>query len=196
MPANKRTLVLNANFIPLGVISWKRAIALSCLNKEDASKGLEIIDYYDNDYIIAAHGRRYPVPAVVRSPIYIKHKKNGVPFSRKNVFIRDQMICQYCGKKFPPEELTYDHVIPRSKWKGPGTPTCFENIVTSCIKCNRFKANRTPKEANMKLLREPKKPSLNNYVLGLSPWSTVPEKWDIYLPQLFKEVLKSTNSEK
>ena len=63
--------------------------------------------------------------------------------------------CQYCGKKLPTKELNMDHVIPRDRGGG----TSWENVVISCIRCNSKKSNRLPKEAGMRLLKEPKRPS-------------------------------------
>jgi len=190
---HKRTLVLNADFLPLGVISWRRAVVLSIINEDDPTKGVEVVEYYDGDAIRGANNKEYPIPAVVRVAQYVKQKKRTIPFSRKNVFIRDQMRCQYCGDTFKASELTYDHVIPRAKWKKQNhkiSPTTWKNIVTSCIKCNRKKANRTPKEANMTLIAEPKAPNPFGYILGLSPWTKIPEQWKLYLTPLYKKMMK------
>ena len=188
MPKYTRTLCLNADMQPLGVISWRRAITLFFVNQENPHKGLEVIEYYNDDYIRTPH-RSYQVPSIVRSPKYIKQRKNTVPFSRKNIFIRDGLICQYCGKQFPPNQLEYDHVIPRSKWNNKwGTPTNYTNVVSCCKKCNRFKDNKTLKACGLKLLREPKTPSPHQYVLGINPWSSLPEQWLIYLPPLYRAI--------
>jgi 5-methylcytosine-specific restriction endonuclease McrA len=194
MPINKRTLVLNSDYRPLGIISWKRAIVLSILHDQNPNTGVQIVDSFPSDYIQTLY-QRYPVPSVVRSIIYVKQKKDTIPFSRKNVFIRDQLTCLYCGKQFKPEDLEYDHVIPRSKWDIKwGSPTNWINIVTCCKKCNRYKANRTPQEAKMKLLKEPKSPNPYNYVLGISPWSNIPEQWIPYLPPIYTALIKKYNN--
>lgn len=79
-----------------------------------------------------------------------------VPFSRRNVFIRDRYACQYCGHKFTTHRgLTIDHVIPTSRG---GERRSFNNCVASCPSCNNFKDNRTPKEAGMPLLTTPRIP--------------------------------------
>jgi len=185
MPKNKRTLVLNANFFPLGVISWKSAI-----KRYFKSDNVEIVDYYKDDYIVGTSGKHYPVPAVVRSITFIKIKRHLVPFSRKNIFIRDRLTCQYCGKSFGIKNLTYDHIIPKAKWKKQNhkkSPTIWDNIVTSCISCNRRKANRTPDEAGMSLVRQPSVPNSHGYVMGLVPWDTIPEEWNMYLTTIFRK---------
>jgi 5-methylcytosine-specific restriction endonuclease McrA len=64
----------------------------------------------------------------------------------------DKYLCQYCGDQFPHKELTLDHVMPVSR----GGPKSWKNLVAACHKCNHKKGNRTPEEANMPLLSEPK----------------------------------------
>jgi hypothetical protein len=197
MPKNTRTLVLNSDFTALGIVSWKRAVVLGWMNQEDPNIGLLIVDYYKNDEIIASGHKKFPVPAVAVVPKYTKRKANSVPFSRKNLFLRDQLTCQYCGFcDGTTTNLTYDHVIPRAQWKKlkyKGTPTHWSNIVTCCNKCNKTKADRTPKEADMKLLREPDSPSPHQYILGLSPWCRVPEEWEPYLTPLYKHLKRKEN---
>ena len=185
---HKKALALNADFLPFAVINWKKAVKKTFLNQEDPTKGVEVIDFYKNDFIKGAHGRKYPIPAVVRIPIYIKRKKR-VPFNRKNVFIRDRLTCQYCGHKFPVDQLTYDHVIPRGLWdKKDGTPTHWENIITACILCNRKKGNRTPEQAKMPLLNYPHIPTPDKHIKNFRPWEHIPQEWKLYLNTVYKGV--------
>lgn len=186
MPKNTRTLVLNVDYRPMGVIDWRRAMVLSFVNMENSQKGLKVVEYYKDD-MIHSQKQSYQVPAVVLSPVYIKQRKKTVPFSRKNIFIRDQLTCQYCGKQCEPADLEYDHVVPRSKWNIKwGTPTNFTNIVSCCRPCNRLKADRTLKECGFRLLREPKDPNPSNFVLGITPWhKNIPDQWLQYLPPLY-----------
>ncbi len=189
---HRRVLALNQDYSPIATISWKRAIVLSIINQEDSRKGVEIIDYYD-DHILTCGNKHIPVPAVVRSPSYIRQDKRKVSFSRKHVFLRDQMTCCYCGKQdLTGEVLTYDHVIPRVIWKKEGfkgTPTKWTNIVTCCRSCNRRKADRSLKECNMKLMKEPKEPKATQFVLGISPWSKIHPLWWPYMPPLYQHLM-------
>ncbi|MEP5153963.1 HNH endonuclease [Planktotalea sp.] len=105
------------------------------------------------DVTVHSATREFEVPAVVCLRQY--HKRRNAPFTRYNLFLRDGFCCQYCGVKKSARDLTFDHVMPRSR-NGPAT---FENIVAACQTCNVRKANRTPREAGMKLLREPREPS-------------------------------------
>lgn len=94
------------------------------------------------------------VPRVIRLLSYDRIPNKGIKFNRRNLFARDRNRCQYCGKKFPTQELSLDHVIPRRV----GGLTKWENIVCACMKCNVQKGGRTPSQANMKLIHKPVKP--------------------------------------
>jgi 5-methylcytosine-specific restriction endonuclease McrA len=97
------------------------------------------------------------VPRIVRLLKYDRLPKNSVKFNRRNIFLRDEHRCQYCGERFPTHRLSLDHVLPRSR----GGPTTWENIVCACLECNVRKGGRTPYEARMHLIRQPAKPRRN-----------------------------------
>ena len=100
----------------------------------------------------------------------------SIKFSRKNVFARDNNTCQYCGQKFQKEELSMDHIIPRSK----GGPSTYTNIVTACKPCNRYKDDRTPAEAGMVLMKKPSAPRWKSHV-GI-PFSQIKhDYWALFL---------------
>lgn len=183
---DRRVLVLNIDFTPIGIGSWEEAQTNTFKNMKNYHQGVETIDFYKDDFIKDTAGRKHPCPAVVRTRQYVKPKKS-VPFSRKNVFIRDKLTCQYCGKVDECNNLTYDHVIPRVKWdKKNGSPTRWDNIVTACKPCNNRKGDKLLKDCGMKLFRLPTKPSPHLYIAGLSPWSEVPDEWLPYLPDVYK----------
>lgn len=94
------------------------------------------------------------VPRVIVLVLFDRLPKKEVKFTRHNVFERDNNTCQYCGKVFDRQELNLDHVLPRDK----GGLTTWENVVCSCIPCNTRKANRLPHQANMRLIRKPRRP--------------------------------------
>lgn len=144
------TLFLDVSYRPLRVEPWQRAIADLFLGK------VEVIEY-SRDRTIQTVSRAFPMPSVVRLVSHFKRERIRIKFSRLNIYARDGFACQYCGQQFPTEDLTFDHVVPRSR----GGKTTWENIVTACggtSGCNSLKADRTPAEAGMKLLRTPKKP--------------------------------------
>ena len=167
----EQTLLLNATYEPLRVIHWKRAICLVWQNK------VEVLEVHDQE--LRSVSARFKLPAVMRLVKMVKVEvgRHGVKFSRVNIFIRDNYHCQYCGKAFRTEDLTFDHVIPISR----GGKKCWENIVTACWRCNNKKSGRTPREAKLKLLRPPKKPSWRPYTALAAGLKNAPEVWRDYL---------------
>ncbi len=176
----RRTLVLNADYRPLTIVTWQRAISL--VMEERVTQ----LDFYSDRKIRDGRGRLYPIPAVVALNKYIRRDIRFAPFCRKNVFLRDMMVCQYCTKQYAATELTFDHVVPRSKWEDSGrSPTCWENIVTCCRRCNVQKADKSCKDAKMFPMKEPVRPPYGEMFLGLSPWrDTIPNEWIPYLQSL------------
>jgi 5-methylcytosine-specific restriction endonuclease McrA len=164
-----RTLLLTQGYEPLQIISWQRAITLLALDKVD------VVEEYDAQ--IRAVSLVIRVPAVVRLRKAFRRFAKPVKFSRVNIYARDNNRCQYCGVRCTIDELTYDHVIPRSK----GGLTTWDNIVSACYACNRQKANRTPAEAGMKLLAPPKRPTWVPAVQIRVSTRSVPEAWRDYV---------------
>ena len=103
---------------------------------------------------------RVRVPRVIMLIVFDRLPKKEVKFTRHNIFERDKNTCQYCGNVFERKDLNLDHVIPRDR----GGPTTWENIVCSCVPCNTRKANRTPSEAGLHLIRKPKRPKWRPFI--------------------------------
>ncbi|MCJ7596948.1 MAG: HNH endonuclease [Desulfobacterales bacterium] len=162
-------LLLNITYEPLKVINWKKAITLLFLGK------VEVIEEYSREI----HSVTFTIklPSVVRLLQMVKRPKSPVKFSRQNIYSRDRYQCQYCGGKYSSEELTYDHVIPKSR----GGKTRWENIVTCCVECNREKGGRTPPEASMDLIRQPARPTWVPAVRITIEFHRVPQSWRDYL---------------
>lgn len=190
---HSRCLVLNSDFSPMSIINWKKALTWYMKYHESNKYAIDIIDFYKNDHIIGT-SKNYPVPAVVKTKRFFRTQYKKVPFSRKNIFLRDDYTCQYCGNKYDYNSLTYDHVIPKSKWKYTNcSPTCWTNIVTSCLRCNHKKGNKTPKQANMDLKCQPYEPTKNTRYLPVVTLlnkirDTIPEEWKVYLPESYTEL--------
>jgi 5-methylcytosine-specific restriction endonuclease McrA len=144
----EQTLLLNASYEPLKVVDWQKAITLWCQGK------VEVIAVHDRE--IRAVKFTVKLPSVIRLLRFVKIKRrfDYVPFSRAHIYARDKSSCQYCGEAFPTAELTFDHVVPVAQ----GGRKDWENIVTCCVACNRKKGGRTPAEAGMRLLRQPRRP--------------------------------------
>jgi len=145
-------VLLNADYTFLNVVNWKRAICL-------ITKGKVQVLRHSERLIRTAEGLAVKVPAVLRlikliRTLYI----NRVPFSKKNVLIRDGFKCAYCGSV--KRKLTIDHIIPKSR----GGKTNFENCVSSCKSCNNKKGNKTPSEANMYLKVKAYQPTIAEFL--------------------------------
>ena len=146
-----RTLILNADmqplsWAPLSVCSWQDAI-VSVLQERVIQ-----VKTYDN-VVVHSASLSFPVPSVVALKRY--HKRKKAAFTRYNLFLRDKFRCQYCGKRFMAKELTFDHVVPRSR----GGASNWTNIVAACGPDNLKKSNLTLSQAKMKLLRKPYQPT-------------------------------------
>jgi 5-methylcytosine-specific restriction endonuclease McrA len=159
------TLLLNATFEPMKVISWQRAVTLVFLGKVD------VVEAYDD--AITSVSASLPMPSVVRLRRYARQERR-VKFSRTNVYRRDGFSCQYCGAKPGVHELTLDHVVPRAR----GGRTEWTNIVTCCVPCNARKADRTPEQARMSLPRPPARPE---HMPAVSLSEAAHESWHGYL---------------
>lgn len=167
----EQTLLLNATYEPLKVVHWRKAVTLYCQGK------VEVISVYDRE--IRSVSISFKLPSVIRLLRYIKIKRSFdyVPFSRANIYARDNHTCQYCGEGFPTNELTFDHVVPVAQ----GGRKDWENIVTSCITCNRRKGGQTPEEAGMRLVRLPKRPDRAPAIRITFGWRNAPESWRDYI---------------
>ena len=165
---DKKCLLLNCDFTPISIIDWKKAMIWNVKYMHNFNYGIQIIESYD-DSILCANGKRVRIPAVARTTNFHRLHSNrlDVKLSRKNLFARDNCSCQYCGKFLSRNNLTYDHVIPKSRFNDHKKATSWGNIVTACRKCNSKKANKTPQEAGMTLLNTPKCPKFSPKYL---PW--------------------------
>ena len=114
----------------------------------------------------------FPVPQVIRLTEYATYRKMEPRITRRNIFLRDKSMCQYCGKKDKTSELSLDHVTPKSR----GGKLEWTNIVCACVKCNVRKGNRTPKEAKMKLIRRPTAPK-RAFAIGIPAQKRVSWKY-------------------
>jgi 5-methylcytosine-specific restriction endonuclease McrA len=162
---------------PHRIVPWQNAICRLI------DERIEVLESYDET--VSSPSVTFYIPSVARIITKIPTHKKGVKFSRINVLTRDNFTCQYCGNKFPRRELNYDHVIPRKQ----GGKTVWTNIVTACYTCNARKAGRTPKQAKMKLLREPYRPKSLPLPMPAIPVFEAPEEWKFYLSAVPQHML-------
>lgn len=143
-------LLLNSDYLPINQISIKKAIKLIFKQK------VEIIKYSDQKI----HVNMYK-PQIIRLLHSISHFYNRkIPWSKQNVFIRDEYYCQYCGIQVTKKTASIDHVIPKSKGGG----NSFSNTVCACKNCNAKKSDKFLDEVNMQLLKKPKIPNLIDFI--------------------------------
>jgi 5-methylcytosine-specific restriction endonuclease McrA len=142
-------LVLNADgnpvsLLPLSTIVWEEAIRYMVLDKAN------VLEWH-NDWVVRSERWSTAVPAVIMLKDYMK-PKSTIRLTKKNVFMRDSWVCQYCSKSLQEKECTLDHVVPSSK----GGKTTWENAVTACKDCNYTKGDQQKGWIPKKV---PKKPS-------------------------------------
>lgn len=168
-------LVLNADYTPMSYYPlslWSAEQAI----KQVWEENVDVLATYD--VTVRSPNHEFKLPSVIALREFIPPPKKA-PFTRFNVFLRDEFRCQYCGEKFPASELTFEHVLPRAQ----GGKTTWENILSACGKCNLIKANRTPKQAGMKTLSQPREPTfyeLRDKQLKFPP-NYLHETWRDYL---------------
>ena len=144
-------LVLNADYqplsyFPLSLWNWQEAIKAIFLDR------VAVVSHYERS--IRSPGFELRLPSVVALKQYIPQDRRP-PFTRFNVFLRDRFSCQYCQKAFPANELTFDHLVPRSR----GGRTAWTNILTACTRCNLRKGSRLPHECGMQPVAKPYVPT-------------------------------------
>ena len=175
---NTHVLVLNKMWMAIRVVDAKRAFSLLCrdlaevirvddgsysaydfeswADVSDVRNRFDGLDRDEYEWVRTVH-MHIAVPKVIRLLGYDRLPKQQVKLNRRNIFARDGNICQYCGQRFPSSELSLDHVHPRSQ----GGTSTWQNLVCACTRCNAKKGGRTPKQASMKLIREPEQPKRN-----------------------------------
>ena len=148
----ERVVVLNADYSFLNIIDWKKAMCLM----EKAK--VEVVKY--SDKIIQSMRGSVKVPVVLRLVKFVRTLyKARVPYSKKNIYIRDKYKCAYCGAK--DVKLTIDHVVPKMK----GGKTSFENCVAACRPCNNKKGHKTCRETGMYPKTKLVQPTISEFLM-------------------------------
>jgi len=158
---NTKVLVLNRSYLPIHITVVRRALSLLYQGIAHAvDEQYRTFDFASWADLVAEEDRiglvdrAIRVPRVILLQGYDRIPRRYVRFSRFNIYARDGNRCQYCGRQFARVELNLDHVVPRSR----GGTSVWENVVCSCHRCNRLKGGRTPAEAGMRLVRQPRRP--------------------------------------
>lgn len=167
-----KVLALSNTYEPIGVIPWEKAISLVFSGKV---------------YTLASYNKEIHSPTTsmnLPSVIVFKNGKrakiNCARFSRKNVWVRDEGKCQYCGVQVSAEKYTLDHIVPKAR----GGQTNWLNVVTCCQKCNQRKGDKSLTQVGMKLLKPVVKPATLPYMQDMqfhTEMSRIPDDWKFYL---------------
>jgi 5-methylcytosine-specific restriction endonuclease McrA len=153
---NKSIVLLNADHTVNSFISFVRAVGLYLANKAIVVETEE-----DGEIIHPNLGIKKPVIMALRKYIYIPRKR--VKLNRRNLLLRDKFQCQYCGCDLKNKKNTIDHIIPKSHPSSPGNT--WTNLVICCEKCNTRKDNKLLHETDMKLLRKPFEPKMEDLLI-------------------------------
>jgi len=208
----KKVLVLNKSWTAVQIVSLRRAITM-LFGENDQEPKARIIDPFagfqtyswadwsqmkpsEDEETIRSARSEFRIPEVIFLSEYDKTPNHRLSFSRRHVYRRDNHQCQYCGSKPGTEELTIDHVLPKSQGGG----TTWENCVLACVGCNSRKANRTPEQAKMVLQgwkpvskrRAPYKPK---YGLFKGDKMIVPTSWKHFLSEAYWSVTLDNDEE-
>jgi 5-methylcytosine-specific restriction endonuclease McrA len=182
---NSSVLVLNRSYLPVHVTSARRAFTLlyqgiaRVVNEQyqtfDFEEWSQLAVARDAEAVGTPSGR-IRIPRVIALVAFDRLPKRHVRFSRINLMARDNFQCLYCGRRPHRAELNLDHVVPRSL----GGRSTWENVVTSCVDCNRRKGGRTPRQAHLKLVKRPERPRWTP--LANLMWSSVRyQEWRPFL---------------
>jgi 5-methylcytosine-specific restriction endonuclease McrA len=152
-----RTLVLNADFRPISTSPLSLIAATGAVRAVFRGHA-DVVDEWDAVFRSPSIKIRVPKVIALRhyAPVHASPK-----FCRRSILLRDRYRCQYCGERFASENLTFDHVIPRSK----GGQTVWENILTCCVPCNARKRDSLPAYSGrrgtgaLRPLKEPRRPT-------------------------------------
>lgn len=191
---DRPTLVLNKHWTPVHVTSVRHAIALVYTGRADivcpvsysphSFEAWRLRGALTSNEIITGIGFEIESPEIVVLGDYNKLPPRGIAFNRRNLIRRDDNTCQYCGLRLANDRLTIDHILPVSR----GGATDWDNCVLACHRCNGRKADRTPREAKMKLLTDPSKPEWSPRYAVYSRQGR-PKSWDNFIPAAQRELV-------
>lgn len=183
------TLVLNKSWSPVSICPAKKAIAKTMLglarildpetyNLYDFEEWMTL-PVRDSDRYIKTSRKEIRLPEVIVLSEYERLPQRDVKLTRRNLLIRDNFTCQYTGKRLTLDTGTIDHVIPRSR----GGSSSWDNLVMCCLEINAKKADRTPDEAGLKLLKKPEKPKWSPVYARFARLasSNVPSSWSQFV---------------
>lgn len=159
-----RTLVLNAGYEPLGVVSFKRALTLVMSNKATVLE--------PSEEMVHSATESFDLPSVILLTRYVRvPMSRAIPVTRRGILRRDNHHCAYCGRS----ANTIDHVFPKSR----GGADSWENLVAACLRCNNTKSDKTLAELGWSLRVTPRMPS--GGIWSVRGAERAEDRWDNYL---------------
>ena len=170
----KRSLILNSDWTPLNFVSAKRAISLLFNCRAEVITLGESPSFWDET--MDTVDKKYEVPATVRLLATVTRRFSTPRFRKSVLFNRDAWQCQYCDVKLSWQNVTVDHIVPRSR----GGRDTWKNCVTSCKRCNTRKGSRMLHESGMRLKKIPTEPRVTHFWEDLhNPTAWHPD-WDSF----------------
>lgn len=181
---SKKVLLINKNYQAIRTITIKRAIKLlwsenavivqppngeSNSWQEFTWQDWSVIKPKDDEDSLKTPSQVFKIPEIIKLENYSKTPSQTVRLTRRAIFKRDDYQCQFCGEKPSSDEISIDHLIARSR----GGENSWTNMVLACFRCNRKKADKTPEECGMKLIKKPIKPAfdvLNGEKIRCDSW--------------------------
>ncbi len=161
----QQVLRTDASGMPLEWIDYREAVRLHCLDQVSYAFGSPL--YTLRGGMNARTGLRTEIEIL---SMLATHGQSGnpgslrhdyvPPLNNETLFKRDAWLCMYCGGRFPPSQLSRDHVRPFYQ----GGRDVWNNVVAACRRCNNHKASRTPEQAKMQLLAVPFTPTYAEYI--------------------------------
>ena len=143
------TLVLDTQGFPVAFVPWQRAVNLQWQDRA-------VVVAEDAKVILHSPSFEMGLPRVIKLRNHLSRKlRLKVPMTRRNIAVRDNSSCQYCGVLLETADYTIDHVVPRSR----GGHSVWTNLVLACGECNKIKDDALPHEVGLALRQKPAEPS-------------------------------------
>ncbi len=182
---SRPVLVLNKMWIPIRVVTVKRCLKLVFADKASIVDPADYsvyswekwvtMDSTNDEYGIETTSGRIKIPEVIVLLNYAKVFIKDLRITKKNIYMRDKYRCQYTGRQVRHDEADIDHVIPKSR----GGKNSWDNLVVCTKEINRVKADRTPEEAGLKLIRKPTAPKTDHFLVD--PKLNAPDSWEKFI---------------
>jgi 5-methylcytosine-specific restriction endonuclease McrA len=191
MKKKHNVLVLNRLYTPTHICTWQKAMTYLCKDHVHALDR-DYISYTFEDWIkfsisnaedfskIKTVNYSIAIPEIIALTKYDRLPEREVKYTRENIFRTYKMKCLYCGNVFSEKDLQVEHIIPRSQ----GGKSTWDNTVPACKDCNQKKANRTPQQAGMRLIQQPRRPRWINPLTNVVWYNHPCQSWRHFIERV------------